>query len=126
VLEELVAAEDEDTLARILSTIRHVAAYGGHPHEPTSRRLKGIDLCEIRSKYHHEELIRIYYFTDKGAGKMFLLNSIIKPDGSTSASRYDGKSRKKIEKEIQASIAIAATLKTHYPSTHPSYELLPL
>ncbi len=122
VLDSLVDNEDEDTLARIITTIKHVADYGGHPHEPASRRLKGVDMCEIRSKYHHEELIRIYYYTDKNAGKMFLLNCIIKPDGSNNASMYEGKSGKKIEKELQESIIIAVTLKTEYPSNHSSYE----
>ena len=127
VLEELLNAEDEDTLARIITTIQHVADYGGHPHEPSSRRLKGVDMCEIRSKYHREELIRIYYYADKDAGKMLLLNCIIKPDGSNSASMYEGKSGKKIEKEIQASIALAVALRVQYPSTHSDYEpLLPL
>lgn len=37
IIDELIAKKDEDTLARIFTTIKHVASVGGHPQEPTSR-----------------------------------------------------------------------------------------
>ena len=122
VLSELLAAKDEETLARITVKIRHVAGSGGHPQAPYSRRLQGVDLCEIRSKYHHEELIRIYYYVDRTIGKMLLLNYIIKPDGSNNPNKYEGKAGKRIEKEIQESIDLAVQLQALYPPTHPVYE----
>lgn len=126
VVEELLSQNDESTLAQIFATIKHVAANGGHPQEPTSRRLRGIDMCEIKSKYHHQELIRIYYFADKEAQKLLLLNYIIKPDGSNRQSSYQGNAGKKLDRKIEESIQLAVVLKTQYPSHHSAYELLPL
>lgn len=125
VIEKLAAENDEDTLARIITTIEHVASVGGHPQEPTSRRLKGVDVCEIRSKYHRGELIRIYYYTDKEQDKMLLLNYIIKPDGSNNSAKYEGKEGKRIEKEIQESIELATSMKEQYPASHSDYVPLP-
>jgi len=124
-LEELMAEADEDTLAKILTTIDHVASVGGHPQEPTARRLSGIDMCEIRSKYRRGELIRIYYFVDKDRNRMLLLNSIIKPDGSNNPSSYEGKAGKRLKKDLQQSIALALQLKELFPSLSPHYDSLP-
>ncbi len=124
-LAELAQQEDEDTLAKILTTIAHVARVGGHPQEPAARRLSGVDMCEIRSKYRRGELIRIYYFVDKKSDKMLLLNSIIKPDGSHKPSRYEGNAGKRLEKDLQESIALALQLKELFPSSSPQYDSLP-
>lgn len=124
-LAELMAEGDEDTLAKILTTISHVASVGGHPQEPTARRLSGVDMCEIRSKYRRGELIRIYYFVDKDRNIMLLLNSIIKPDGSNNPSQYEGKAGKRLEKDLQQSIALALQLKESFPSSSPHYDSLP-
>ncbi len=125
IIKELLEQEDEDTLARILTTIAHAASIGGHPQEPTSRRLKGVDMCEIRSKCRHGELIRIYYFTDKDSQRMFLLNYIIKPDGSNNPSLYEGNAGKRLERDLQQSIDLALRLKMSFPSFSTLYELLP-
>lgn len=83
-------------------------------------------MCEIRSKYHRNELTRIYYYVDKDKNKMFLLNYIIKPDGSNNPAKYESKEGKRIEREIQESIELAITLKEQYPSSHPDYVSIPL
>lgn len=119
-------ANDEDILARVVSTISHVADHGGHPDGTFAKKLKGVDMCEVRCKCHYEELLRIYYYVDKVAGKMLLLNYILKPDGSNSSSMYEGKALKKLEKEIQESIQVALDLRNEYPSHHPHYEPLNL
>jgi len=124
-LTELMAEEDEDTLAKILTTIDHVASVGGHPQEPTARRLSGVDMCEIRSKCRRGALIRIYYFVDKDRNMMLLLNSIMKPDGSNNPSQYEGKAGKRLEKDLQQSIALALHLKELFPSSSHQYDPLP-
>jgi hypothetical protein len=124
-LERLIAEENEDTLARILTTIAHVANIGGHPQEPAARRLSGMDMCEIRSKYRRGELIRIYYFVDKEKDRMLLLNSIVKPDGSSNPSHYEGNAGKRLTKELQKSITIALRLKDLFPPSSPHYDPLP-
>lgn len=124
-LAELIAEEDEDTLAKILTTIDHVASVGGHPQEPTARRLSSVDICEIRSKYRRGELIRIYYFVDKDRSMMFLLNSIVKPDGSNHPSRYEGNTGKRLNQDLQQSIALALQLKERFPPFSLRYDPLP-
>jgi len=124
VLEDLLANDDIDTLAYIHERIKHTADLGGHPQPPTAKALRKVDdkLCEIRSKYGKEDLLRIYYFVDREANSLILLNTVIKPDGQRKQGRYDGKSGKRIEKDIQESIRLALKLKTNYLTSKYDYQ----
>ena len=117
-----------DMLTRVLVTIRHVATTKGHPQPPHAKPLRDANpnLCEIRTKYDRENLLRIYYFVDKENDNLILLNYIIKPDGRQNASHYEGKAGKKLKREIATSIEIAIELQTAYHHNHPHYEPLSL
>ena len=127
-LSLVIDEKDMENLAKIFEQIQHTADQGGHPTPPQSRALRevGIDLCEIRIHYKKSELLRIYYFVDREGKAIVLLNILIKPDGTKRASQYEGKARKKVDKEIQKSIQIAIDMYKEYPSKKTNYEPLSL
>ena len=127
IVEHLLDQENHDMLTRIIQNIEHIAGLGGHPQPPTAKPLRHVDdaLCEIRTPYGREELLRIYYFVDRKTERMVLLNCITKPDGRNFSSKYQGNAGKKLERELQESIALAVTLKVGYSSTNPAYDPFP-
>ncbi len=127
IVEQLLDQEKYDLLTRIIQNIEHIAGVGGHPQPPTAKPLKHVDneLCEIRTAYGRDELLRIYYFVDHKTERLILLNCITKPDGRDFPSKYQGTAGKRLQRELQESIAIAVKIKTEYSPTHPDYEPLP-
>lgn len=127
IVEDLLDQESHDMLTRIIQNIEHIASLGGHPQPPTAKPLRHVDndLCEIRTQYGKDELLRIYYFVDQKTKRLVLLNCITKPDGRKFSSKYQGNAGKKIERDLQESVALAVKLKAEYTPTNPEYEPLP-
>jgi hypothetical protein len=93
-----------------------------HVEEPILIRFR---ISHVPHYTTREELLRIYYFVDRKTERMVLLNCITKPDGHNFSSKYQGNAGKKLERELQESIALAVTLKAEYSSTNPAYEPFP-
>ncbi len=125
-LAALMEQLSDQGLTPILGRIRYIAELNGHPQPPYAKPLRNVDgsLCELRSPYG-DDLLRIYYFVDQERQALILLNCIIKPDGRDHPSKYRGTAGKRLEKEINDSIALALLLKQAYPSNQSTYELLP-
>lgn len=127
IVEHLLNQENHDMLTRIIQNIEHIAGLGGHPQPPAAKPLRHVDseLCEIRAPYGKEELLRIYYFVDRKTERLVLLNCISKPDGRNLPSKYQGNAGKKLERELQESVALAVRLKAEYSPTNLAYEPFP-
>lgn len=117
---------DDEMLSRTLEIIRHIHDSWWHPSMPYARPLhsSGVGLCEIRSKYNRDELLRIYYFVhrDNWETRLVLLNAIIKPDWEKYPAYYEGTKWKRLKKEIETSIEIALELQKNYLSQLSFYE----
>lgn len=125
-MQGLLDDGEEDLLFRVLENIKHIASNGGHPQPPVAKPLRGHkDLCEIRTTFGREELLRVYYFVDRTDNKIVLLNAITKPDGDRFPSKYEGNAGKKLHKKLQESIDIAVGLQATYHSSKESYESFP-
>ena len=124
VLEDLLALGDEETVAHIDERISYIASRNGHPQPPIAKPLRDVDdeLCEIRTKYGKEDLLRVYYFVDKETDSLVLLNAIIKPDGYKKQSHYEGRAGRKLERDIEESIQLAMKFKTDYIISKHDYQ----
>jgi hypothetical protein len=127
ILKELLKRKDDTVLIRTLTDISHIANSGGVPRPPRAKLLRGIgdnELCEIRTKYDRDNLLRIYYFVDKERSNLILLNAIIKPDGGQSSSHYEGGAGRRLRKDINNSVQLAIELKELYSASNNDYEPL--
>lgn len=108
----------EVELRSLYDIISHLVRIDGRPEPPYAKPLRDVDreLNEICSKLNEKELLRIYYFVDRDAKKMVLLNFTIKP------RLYEGKLKKRVEKEIHQDIAEALLLKSKYSISPHDYE----
>jgi hypothetical protein len=124
VLEDILALGDEEIIACIDEHIGYITDRNGHPQPPIAKPLRDVDgeLCEIRTKYGKEDLLRIYYFVDKETDSLILLNAIIKPDGRKMQSHYEGKVGRKLERDIEESIQLALKFKTDYLISKNDYQ----
>ena len=126
IFKQLIENGHKNELASIIAKISHIAGLNGHPAKPYASPIRNAHgkLNEIRCKYIEHNLIRIYYFVDRSKNKMVLLNTTIKPDGSNNAAKYEGNSKKIIDRKIENDIQLAITLKTQYPISLKNYDPL--
>ena len=119
---------DTEMLSRTIEIINHIHDRWWHPTMPYAKPLywNDVGLCEIRSKYNREELLRIYYFVHREPWetRLVLLNATIKPDWEKYPAYYEGTKWKRLRKEIETSIEIALKLQKNYLSQLSLYEFL--
>jgi hypothetical protein len=119
---------DKEILSRTLEIINHIHDRWWHPQPPYAKPLREntVDLCEIRSKFNRDELLRIYYFVhrENWENRLVLLNAIIKPDWDKYPAYYEGTKGKRLKKEIEQSIELALELQKDYLSQLSYYEYL--